>query len=170
MKIKGAGILPICKKKDKIFVLCGIGYDKKIYDFGGKIEKNESIINCAIREFYEESVGLLDTYDKILNYKIYDETYCQYDHNKYYKCYITIIEYIDIEKKYDKLLKYIIKNKSLAKDMKIYNYTYDKLYIENVYPKGFFEFYTIKWISLNKLIKNKNLSHRLKGIITNIFL
>ena len=65
-KKNGAGILPIAFHNNKIYILCAReqkvdGWDgSRLYsDFGGGIEKDEGFIDCAVREGYEESMGII---------------------------------------------------------------------------------------------------------------
>ena len=69
----GAGILPMAINDGKVYFLFSrernLGEFKESglwSDFGGKDEKNESPIETAIREGYEESSGLLGTIKDII--------------------------------------------------------------------------------------------------------
>lgn len=103
----GAGVIPITIIDDKpYFVL--FTYNKDIItDAGGKIEGTNSIIKTATRELFEESAGLINIDDKIL-----DENSVYLDiKNKdtYYRCYFVIIRFLDnnLEKVYiDNLEKF----------------------------------------------------------------
>lgn len=167
-EVTGCGMLPISMKNNELYVLCGI-HKNKISDLGGRIEKGETSKECAAREFYEESVGLIDSYENLLKYKIYHIAKLSF-HGKCYISYIIKTEYIDIKDKYKKLYQYIQDHDSISKKIKLGTYYIDQLYNENIYPCGFFELDEIKWILLNdliKMIKNKDrtVSYRLRNII-----
>lgn len=57
MKEYSYGVVPYTIYNDKIYVLVSLASKKdlKYGFFKGKIEENETIRNCAIREFYEET-------------------------------------------------------------------------------------------------------------------
>ncbi len=169
MIITGCGILPICLRNDKLYVLCGI-QKNKIWDLGGRIEQGETAKQCAAREFYEESVGLVDSYENLLGSKIYYICKLRF-HGKSYISYVIKTEYKDVEDKYKSLLKYIEENdnsKPVKMDFKDYNL--DDLYSKNIYPFGYFELKEMKWLPLDELVdlaknKNKRISYRLRNII-----
>lgn len=89
----GAGVIPITIINNKpYFVL--FTYNKGIItDAGGKIENNNNIINTASRELFEESAGLINIDDKILD----DNSVYLNIKNKdtYYRCYFIIIDLLD---------------------------------------------------------------------------
>lgn len=94
--IKASGILPIAIKNGDIYFLAGSECDTKKYcGFGGMIDKNENSIECAIREGYEETLGVIgdkiDIYKLILNHLI---TSIFVNH-----CYIEYIIQIDYDEK-----------------------------------------------------------------------
>jgi hypothetical protein len=89
----GAGVIPITIIDDKpYFVL--FAYNKDIItDAGGKIEHNNSIINTASRELFEESAGLINIDDKILDE---NSLYLNIKNkDTYYRCYFVIINFPD---------------------------------------------------------------------------
>jgi len=58
----GAGLIPVAKYKGKLLFLFGEEEsEKKWSDFGGGTERNESQLDTAIREGYEETNGFFGT-------------------------------------------------------------------------------------------------------------
>ncbi len=169
MIITGCGILPVSLKDNQLYILCGIENNDKISDLGGRIEEGESPIQCAAREFYEESVGLVANYDILLRHKIYHKVSLRF-HNKCYISYVIKMDYIDVEDDYKKLYQYVKTHKSQGIKIDFKTYTFDKLYKDNIYPNGYFEFKNIKWILLDDLEemthnKDRKISYRLRNII-----
>ena len=172
--ITGCGILPITIKNNKLLVLCGIENNGKLSDLGGRIEPGETAIQCATREFYEESVGLVARYEDLLNYRIYHKVVLQF-HGKSYISYVIKMKYIDVQEKYQKLLEYVKEHNSQAKKINFKDYNMNQLYKENIYPSGYFELKDIKWIPLEDLeimVKNKSkiMNYRLRNIIYRLLL
>ena len=65
-----AGILPYAIHKEKVYFLLGKDYkDDAWSDFGGKVELQDNCIpyRTAAREFYEESIGSIFSYDSVEN-------------------------------------------------------------------------------------------------------
>ena len=59
-KLMGAGILPVSLHKNNLYFLFGLEEkEKKWSDFGGSKEDNESKMETAVREGYEELNGFL---------------------------------------------------------------------------------------------------------------
>lgn len=167
MVVSGCGILPICMINNELYLLCGVENNGQVTDLGGRIESNENTKQCAAREFYEESVGLVMPYNELLQCKVYRKI--KLGKNKYYMCLIIKIDYINVEHKYNNLLKYIKKNKSKPIDINPINYNIKQLYKENVYPKGFFELEELKWIKFDDLKNNKYpLRGRFRGILNKL--
>ena len=145
---RGAGILPVAIKNNKYYFLLG---RERLYphysesnqwgDFGGKKNKNEDIADTAIRECYEETMGVLGDNKKIktllnnnLLFKISINNYL---------CYVILIKYdtscVDY---FNKFYKYI--------------YTQDKKYLKTYSNNGLFEKDKIQWISLETLLHIKD--------------
>ncbi len=169
MIITGCGILPISIRNNKLYVLCGIENNGKISDLGGRIESGEKAIQCAAREFYEESVGLVAKYEDLLKYKIYHIVNLKF-HGKCYISYVMKMKYIDVQEKYQKLIQYARDNKSQPKKIDFRDYNMNQLYKDNTYPSGYFELKEIKWIPLDELEtmaknKDKQINYRLRNII-----
>jgi len=168
MIITGCGILPICLRNNKLHALCGI-QKNKIWDLGGRIEQGETAKQCAAREFYEESVSLVDSYENLLHSKIYYVCKLRF-HGKSYISYVIKTQFIDVEEKYKSLIDYIREHDSKPVKMNFSEYNLDKLYSDNIYPLGYFELEEMKWIPLDDLIemaknKDKIISYRLRNII-----
>lgn len=93
----GSGILLYEKNNynEKIFIL-GLDYKNELTDFGGKIDNtNEKVYETAIREFNEETKGILNLTRKHIDpLKRIDID--RYNHT--YRCYIVKTDYFDINK------------------------------------------------------------------------
>lgn len=159
--ITGCGILPLCILNNKIYLLCGIETDGTVSDLGGRINKGETIKECAAREFYEESVGLVMSYQELLRCKVYKKIKI-----RSYVSLIIKIKYKDVENDYDKLLNHIMINKCKEVKMNPIKYNMNHLYTKCIYPIGYFELDKIKWISLDDLLNGKYLlKSRLKCLL-----
>jgi ADP-ribose pyrophosphatase YjhB (NUDIX family) len=171
--LKGCGILPICKKNNNIYILCGINNDGKISDLGGKIEDNENDEECAVREFYEETSGLFMNYNSLLSILKKNKKVIRIiSSGNLYKSYIIYTSCIDIEDNYKKILNYVRKNNMQPKKINTKNYNINKILNSNnnYYPYGFFEMQEIKWMPIDEIVtmakeKNKKLLFRLRSII-----
>jgi hypothetical protein len=135
----GAGILPISIYKGKVYLLLSrevCGRDKGLYsDFGGTREKNETIIQTAVREAYEESNGFLgnkqDIYNLIKNNLV---TTISIDN---YTTYV-------VEIKYDrKLLRYFRNNFMYSK----------KVDRDMICKEGYYEKDKLQWVKIPNIYK-----------------
>lgn len=158
-KITGCGLLPYACYNGKLYILLGREQypSLKFSDFGGHIEFGEKSIQCAIREGYEETMGILGNQSQ-LKEMVDDKKNITVDT---YNCYL-------LKTSYDKNLPNIYRN--------IYNYftkcaqTKHGRYVIPSCPEGWFEKKEIKWYEMNDLkkqIKNNNNSFnkRIKKII-----
>ena len=130
-KYTGAGILPIIIINNKPYFICFL-MNKKITDAGGKIDNlykdkdiDDTILNTACRELYEESAGLINIdIDDIYNNSIYFDLLYK---NKYYRSYIVLVKGID-KKYYDINLKklniYKINPFTETNGIKLINFNY----------------------------------------------
>lgn len=104
--ITSAGILPFAIFKKRVFFLLGkeifdpkYGESDRWCDFSGKIEPNESIVDGACREFYEESAGCIYTLpeirQKILNndYLLCSDLYPEKSSS--FRTYLVMVPYKD---------------------------------------------------------------------------
>ena len=94
----GAGILPMTIIKNSIFFL--LGKEKSGYwgDFGGSSNTNESLLNTAIREGYEELDGFLGDKDT-LKHKVLNNLMCIHNVDRYSTyCFYIDYKYIFREK------------------------------------------------------------------------
>ena len=136
----GAGILPISKYKNTIFFLLGREhYDKKWSDFGGKKMNNESKLEIAIREGYEELNGFLGTKNQFKNLVKKNLVLEIEKQDKTYKSYLFTIPY--------------------DPNLPIYFNNHHK-FMESNFPltidkNGFFEKSQIRWFTLQELQSNK---------------
>lgn len=165
MTVAGCGIMPICMHYHKLYILCGIDRKGKVSDLGGRIELNETYKECGVREFYEESVGLLLSYEELMKCKIYKRL--KIGNDKYYISLIIGTNYKDIENRYSELISYVKKNNCQRdKNIDFRTYEINDLYTTQKYPYGFFEFEELKWFSLNDLQLGKYpLTYRLKLLL-----
>jgi hypothetical protein len=164
----GCGMIPICIHQNKLYLLCGIENNDKVSDLGGRIDAGEKIKECAAREFYEESVGLLLPYDRLVQSKVYRRVKIGYDKN-----YISLIiktNYKNIEDKYRELITYVKENNcKMNNKLDFKKYKIQDLYDTKTYPEGFFEFKELKWISLDDLKNNKyKLRNRFKLLLNKL--
>jgi hypothetical protein len=100
---KAAGILPIVIVDKKIYYLLGKDINQKKYsDFGGSKENSETCEETAVREFDEESMGVLYDINKLR--KIIHKL--PYIINEQYIMYLLLINYDKVViDTYNKLLK-----------------------------------------------------------------
>ncbi len=163
-------MLPISIKNNQLYVLCGIEKNGRISDLGGRIENGEHVLDCAVREFYEESVGLIADHKDLLDHKIYHIVKLKF-RDKCYISYIIKMEYKDVEEEYKKLYQYIKQHRSQPNSKLNYkSYMWSKLYKNNIYPNGYFEFKELRWFLLEDLEemaykKDRKMSYRLRNII-----
>ena len=145
-KHKAAGILPYTVHNKKLYFFVGKSRkDGKITDLGGKIEGNETPKETAVREFYEESSGLMGTKRQLFGKLRTKDLKSQYIVCGSYKIYIVKFKYNEgIERKYSELLSKV--DMANKKD-------------------GFFEMDSIFWISSEDLGRRDDLSYRLKSIL-----
>lgn len=144
------GILPICKKNNKLYLFCGIDHKGFVSDLGGKIEEGETVKQCAAREFHEESIGLLMPYDILMKSYVYKRLRIGQD--KYYVSLVIKTRCKNVENRYKQLLDYVCKHNCKQDDsLDFKTYRIQKLYRDKVYPYGYFEFEQLKWIALKDL-------------------
>ena len=144
-----AGILPTAMHNGKRYYLIG-RESKKIKfperglyaDFGGRKDKGESILNTAIREGFEETIGIIGNKKRIgslIKNKLYKKIKIKND-----TLYVISIKYDkDLPKKFD------VKYKTLCNFL--------KKSPKNIQNK--FEIYIekdkIKWVTKEQLLSNK---------------
>ena len=139
----GAGILPLASYKGKLYFLFSresknIKYkDSGLWsDFGGGADKGEGFFETAVREGWEESMGIMGTKEKIKN--ILNNYTVETIEINGYKTYIIMMEYNrEIVNLFDKQYKKALKEDS------------DKIGKNGLYEKD-----KIRWIELNDLRKN----------------
>lgn len=151
-KKNGAGILPIAFYNNKIYILCAReqkvdGWDgSRLYsDFGGRLEKKEGFIDCAVRECYEESMGLFGSKYN-LRKKIKKDTVLKYIGDRYC-CYFIKINYDkNLEDSFNRFFGYI---KTFAQKS-------NNTYKVKGSPKGYFEKDKIRWFCLKDILEKKD--------------
>lgn len=150
--IKGCGGLVVSEHEGKTYLLMGRDYKGALCDFGGKREGGESCLQCAAREFYEETSGtFLGQKEVRAMFGKCSETICF----NTYLCFVIRIKYDPmIPKRYRDYRKYVIDN--------------------NIkYPEGFFELNDMIWVEINDLYRfffTKKLIHnRTRYILKKFF-
>jgi hypothetical protein len=99
----GSGIIPIIIIDNKPYFV--LFYLKKniVTDAGGRIEYNNSVLNTASRELFEESAGLINISENTLDSNSFYIDIKNED--KYYRSYIIIIDSINTDDYYKNLNK-----------------------------------------------------------------
>lgn len=154
--LMGAGIVPVAKYNNKLYFLFGKEqYGKNWSDFGGKSEKNETKMETAIREGYEELDGFFGSKTDIKNMvnnnfiiklDTMDKKYCSY----LFKC------------DYEAMLPLYFNNhhKFIQKNLPVL-----------VDKNGLFEKSEIKWFTIEDLIKEyTSFRNFYKSIVNNIII
>ena len=139
----GAGILPLASYKGKLYFLFSretkdIDYkDSGLWsDFGGGSNKGENFFDTAVREGWEESMGIMGT-QKDIKYILNNYTIDTIEINGY-KTYLVMMQYNkDIIKRFDDSYKKAVKDNR------------DKIGKDGLYEKD-----KIKWIGVGDLRKN----------------
>ena len=136
----GAGILPLASYKGKLYFLFSRETKDKSYkdsglwsDFGGSSEKGEGFFDTAVREGWEESMGIMGTKKDI-----------KYILNNYTVGTVEIEGY----------KTYIVSMKYNKKIIKLFENTYNKAKKENnekIGKNGLYEKDKIKWIEVKNL-------------------
>ena len=136
----GAGILPVAFHNNKLYLLFSREFEKRNgkedwRDFGGTPENNETTMETAIREGWEESMGFLGSKKDIknlINNKLVDIV-----SNNKYTIYIVLVPYNDkLPKKFEQHF------------MEMYNKNRSRIAKNGLYEKD-----KLKWISLDNLPK-----------------
>lgn len=75
---KRAGIIPMTRKDEKYWFLLGIEYISREYtDFGGALHKGETFIQGALREFEEETCGIITLSSNLADTLVIQNDHCQ---------------------------------------------------------------------------------------------
>lgn len=75
---KRAGIIPVTIKDEKYWFLLGIEYISREYtDFGGTLHKGETFSQGALREFEEETCGIITLTSNLNNVFTIQNDHCQ---------------------------------------------------------------------------------------------
>ena len=148
----GAGILPITYFKGNMYILLGKEVEEKKWsDFGGGREKNETVIENAIREGCEELNGIFGC-----EKKLFKKVKQNYINTIIYKTYHSILFYVE----YDMNISDYFKNIHTFIEKKLPN---------KINKKGLFEKSEIKWFSKEELMNVRHIRPFYKNII-NIFI
>lgn len=150
--IKGCGGLVVSEHEGKIYLLMGKDYRGALCDFGGKRENGESCLQCATREFYEETSGTFLSQKEVKN------LFCKCEETIFfntYLCYVIRIKFdASIPRRYREYKRYVKKN-----GIK--------------YPQGYFELNDMIWVEINDLYRihfTKKLIHdRTRYILKKFF-
>jgi hypothetical protein len=150
--IYGGGVIVYSKYRNNIYLLLGretcITPWPDMYmfsEFGGKLEKNERIIDGIIREFYEETQGIFGIQSELFN-KIYNSNNknCVYvpETNSLY-LFFKIKYDLNIINSYNNTYKYY--REMVEKNNMLINY----------YEQGYYEKDQIKYFKLKSLSNHK---------------
>lgn len=138
----GAGFLPVSLHNNTLYFLFGEEEnERKWNDFGGGKNDNETPLQTAIREGYEETNGILGTMSDIKEL-IKHNTLIRVSIENHTTKYTTFIVRIG----YDELLPYYFNNQQ-----KFIKSHFPKLIDKN----GFFEKRQMKWMTINDIKTNR---------------
>ena len=145
-----SGIIIIANNDNQKYCLCGITRNGKITDIGGKINKYENIVSCAIREFNEETSGLY--IQNLIKFRR------DFKKNR--------INLINLDKQYYSFILRGEYNENITAEYKI---LFEK-YSNKNNKDGFYELKELKWFSLDYLFSliindKKKLYHRFYRIL-----
>ena len=137
----GAGILPVAYYKDELYLLFSREYNKykghvDWRDFGGTPENNESDIQTAVREGWEESAWFLGNKKNIHN--LIKNNLVIKVKNKKYTVYVVLIEY----------------DKTLPKKFREHFLKMYKKDKAKIAKNGFYEKDMLKWVKIKDIKKN----------------
>lgn len=140
----GAGILPLSYHNNELYLLFSKEYRNykgkpDWRDFGGTPEKNETILQTAIREGWEESSGFLGSKSNIE--KLIRKNLVTKVNNNKYTVYVVLIEYDE---------KLPVKFKKHFTDM----YKKDK---SKICKNGFYEKSELRWIKVKNIYKHMDM-------------
>ena len=155
----GSSILPVTIHNGNIFFLFGKETEleqsaKGFSDFGGGIEKGESIYDTAMREGAEELTGFLGNSDEIRNYiDTHGGTY-RINHQNHYYTHIFVIDYDE------NLPKYYNQN---------HHFLWERMDKQTLQKTKLFEKIEIKWFSIQEMkTKIKEFRPFYQDIVTRI--
>jgi 8-oxo-dGTP pyrophosphatase MutT (NUDIX family) len=139
----GSAILPVSIKKGKLFFLFGKETEleqsaKGFSDFGGGIEKGETIFDTAMREGAEELTGFLGNAKELREYIRKHGGVYHLNHNDKYHTHIFVVDYDE------KLPQHYNKN---------HHFLWDKLDKQCLKRTKLFEKIEIKWFSVTEMKK-----------------
>jgi 8-oxo-dGTP pyrophosphatase MutT (NUDIX family) len=136
----GSGILPVAEHNNTILFLFGKEYDNKQWsDFGGHREKNETKLETAIREGYEETNGFLGTHNELKTI-VKNSKIMNMETENGYNTYMFKIPYDpNLPLYFNNHHKFVATN-----------------FPEKLNNDGFFEKSTIKWFSYDDIVKEKS--------------
>ena len=148
----GAGFLPVSLHNNTLFFLFGEEEDERKWsDFGGGKNDNETPLQTAIREGYEETNGILGTMSDIKELL---------KHNTLLKVGIESYTTFIVKIGYDELLPYYFNNQQ-----KFIKTHFPRLIDKN----GFFEKRQMKWMTINDIkLKRKYFRSHYKQILDHI--
>lgn len=149
-----AGILIYTVIDNKYLFLLGkesTGRDTGLWsDFGGKIEPGETVKQAAVRECYEETMGLLGTRENLDSYIADQQPYHTFTGGHWF---FLSLDYTWVE------------NKSLIELFsRFYNYGYSLTQKE-----GYFEKSAISWFTLDEIANSDKMRHHFKKSLLRFF-
>ena len=163
-RIFSAGILPFARHNDTIYFLLGKDYkDDAWSDFGGKSEMSDNFQphKTAAREFYEETIGSIFSYDSVenllknsINYKLitsvtlsgapYYMYVIQIPYDNYRKIFIKTLSFIrhiklDTNKYYEKSDTKWVSKEALLASINKNNQSQEKVFLYTVKLRDVFK-------------------------------
>ena len=150
----GAGICPISKFRNNVYVLLGQErFNKQWSDFGGSRNGNETPYQTACREGYEELDGFLGSEQDVKNL-VNTRFIHKLDNNNNYHSFLFQIDY-------DKKLPFYFNN----------HHKFIEKQTKNICGRnGLYEKKEIKWFTISELKNLENVRPHFKVIIENIIL
>ena len=136
-----AGILPYAIYKNEVYFLVGRDWrDEGWSDFGGKMEQSDNydVKTTAVREFYEETVGCVQTIENVskwLQGQNYQEILSKTLNGSPYYMYLVEVPYLNYRHVFHKMIQFL---------------RYSKCDTHKFYEKN-----DIRWIPLHLLFEHQ---------------
>lgn len=159
-----AGIIPVSYVNGRWFFLLGLehradqwGSSEKWSDFGGGAESEDtSPLETAVREGYEETMGLLGSKEEIMEALKSSTVHIKGKSYTYFPFFDYTDETADIPSYFTRFYNYILNCAEKRAD--------GKYYIRGC-PKGYFEKTEIGWFDEDEINEENDVLHHAVGII-----